>query len=199
MGDDMAEFVLASSSPRRKEILMQLGLDFEIMPSNINEVLKGDTPGEMVINLATEKALSISPLVSKGKIIIGADTVVYIDGTIMGKPVDEDEAFSMLKKLSGRVHEVYTGLAIINTFTGDTLADYECTKVHIKQLTDEKIENYIKTGEPMDKAGAYAIQGKGSLIVKSIKGCYYNVVGLPVSKLSDMLLNWDIDLLKRGV
>jgi septum formation protein len=195
----MAEFILASSSPRRKELLKQLNLDFEIMPSNIDEVLRGNTPAEMVRKLALEKAVSISSQSSKGKIIIGADTIVYLDGIIMGKPADEDDAFSMLKRLSGKAHEVYTGLALVNTSTNEIQSDYECTEVVIRDLSDKQIENYIKTGEPMDKAGAYAIQGKGSLIVKSIKGCYYNVVGLPIGKLGDMLLNWDIDLLKMGV
>ncbi|MDI6601917.1 MAG: Maf family protein [Thermoanaerobacteraceae bacterium] len=195
----MTEFILASSSPRRKELLEQLGLNFEIIPSDIDEVLKGNTPGDMVKGLALEKATSVSKKVPEGKIIIGADTIVCIDGIIMGKPADEDDAYIMLKRLSGRVHEVYTGLALINTFKGEILNDYECTEVFINELTDEEIENYIKLREPMDKAGAYAIQGKGSLIVKRIKGCYYNVVGLPLGKLREMLLKWDIDLLKIGV
>ncbi len=191
--------MLASSSPRRRELLMQLGLDFEVMPSNIEEVLKGDTPGEMVKNLSLEKTLSVSSRISGNKIVIGADTIVYMDGTIMGKPRNEDDAFSMLRRLSGGTHEVYTGLALVNTSTKEILSDFECTQVLMKELTDEEIRNYINTGEPRDKAGAYAIQGKGSLIVKSIKGCYYNVVGLPLGKLRDMLLDWGVDLLRMGV
>jgi septum formation protein len=194
----MTDLVLASSSPRRKELLKQLGLDFDIIPSNIKETLKGETPGEMVKNLAMDKAMSVLPRVDRGKIIIGADTIVYMDGCIMGKPKDEGDAFSMLRKLSGRTHEVYTGLAVVNTTNSAVLLDYECTQVLMKDLTDKDIINYIKTGESKDKAGAYAIQGKGSLIVKSIKGCYYNIVGLPIGKLRDMLLNWDLDLLVMG-
>lgn len=198
-GDVMTDFILASSSLRRKELLEQLGLNFSIIPSDIDEVLKGNTPGEMVKNLALEKAACVSKKVVGNKIIIGADTIVCIDDIIMGKPVDNDDAYRMLRRLSGKIHRVYTGLAIINTSNGELLNDYECTEVLMNELTDEEIMEYIKTGEPMDKAGAYAIQGKGSLIVNSIKGCYYNVVGLPISKLRQMLLKWGIDLLKTGV
>lgn len=181
--------ILASASPRRKELLSQVGLNFESIPSLINEdIREGETPEEHVLRLALYKAREISKN-QQNSLVIGADTVVVLDGKILGKPQDEKEAFEMLSQLSGREHKVYTGFCV-----RDSSNDVECSKVvesrvRFKQLTSEEIEGYIKSGEPMDKAGAYAIQGKGSYMIKEIQGSYTNVVGLPLCELIEVLIN----------
>ncbi len=181
------KLILASSSPRRKEILQREEIEFEIMhpPDSLEETLTAD-PVEHVLILSREKAESVSSEAGPG-IILGADTVVVLDGEIMGKPTDPKDAFAILKKLSGRTHRVYTGLTLLNKYNGKTVLDYDCTEVEFNQLEDQKIIAYIDTGEPMDKAGAYGIQGMGSFLVDNIKGNLDNVIGLPTGKLREML------------
>ncbi|HEX9062463.1 MAG TPA: Maf family protein [Clostridia bacterium] len=183
----MKSIVLASASPRRSDLLRQIGVDFRVLPSNIEEVLPpGMHPGEAVEELALKKALSVSENLKDGSLVIGADTIVVKD-TILGKPCDEHDALRMLHTLEGDSHEVLTGVAVVDLSTMKYIKGFEKTKVFMKSLTDEKIKAYIDTGEPMDKAGAYGIQGKGALLVEKIEGCYFNVVGLPLGKLSEML------------
>ncbi|AST56386.1 Maf family protein [Thermoanaerobacterium thermosaccharolyticum] len=190
------KIVLASNSPRRREILSNIGLDFDVIPSNIAEETKEEEPENIVMDLSRKKALCVAEKLDDDSIVIGADTVVVIDGEILGKPKDKGEAFSMLRKLSGRWHKVYTGVSVVSLRNRKLINDYESTDVYIKNLSDDMILNYIEKGECLDKAGSYAIQGYGSLIVERINGDYFNVVGLPISKLYDIFLNeFNINLL----
>lgn len=183
------KIVLASASPRRSELLSQVGIEFEIIPSHIpEEPLDGETPAEHVMRLASQKASDVAGRVAAGRVgtakwVIGSDTVVIIDGEILEKPEDHMDAIGMLKKLSGRDHKVITGYAIINSSSGEEVKRAVETAVKFKRLTDEEIEGYVHSGEPMDKAGAYAIQGLGSFMVEGIVGSYSNVVGLPVCQI----------------
>ena len=179
--------VLASSSPRRRDLLNQVGLQFEIIPSKVEEKTGNrESPIKYVLRLAKEKALDVASN-SKDSWIIAADTIVLIDGKILGKPAGEKEACEMLLKLSGREHTVITGFCIFDTDTGESVREHVETTVAIKELAEEEIRGYVKTGEPLDKAGSYAIQGIGSFMVKEIRGSYTNVVGLPVSELIEAL------------
>lgn len=187
----MAEFILASASPRRKELLSLITEDFDVVVSDADEdTISKDIPVSLYVQeLALLKASATAKAVLKRKdaLIIAADTVVTLDGAVLGKPDGEDGAFSMLKSLSGRVHEVYTGYCVMRMRDGKTVCNSVRTEVEFKELTDSKINGYIATGEPMDKAGAYGIQGHGSKLIKGINGDYFNVVGLPVGALSDTL------------
>ena len=176
--------ILASQSPRRQELLKLITNDFEIKVSNVDETLpSGISPKDAVLYLSKIKA---KPFKNDSDIIIGADTVVALDGKILGKPKNDENAREMLKFLSGKAHSVFTGVTLIK---GDITRSFAVeTKVKFFDLTDEEIDEYIKTGEPADKAGAYGIQGYGSLLVEKIDGDYFNVVGLPVSKLARELL-----------
>lgn len=176
--------ILASQSPRRQELLKLITNDFEIKVSNVDETLpSGISPKDAVLYLSIIKA---EPFKNDSDIIIGADTVVALDGKILGKPKNDENAREMLKFLSGKAHSVFTGVTLIK---GDIAKSFAVeTKVKFFDLTDEEIDEYIKTGEPADKAGAYGIQGYGSLLVEKIDGDYFNVVGLPVSKLARELL-----------
>ena len=170
------EIVLSSASPRRAQLLEMLGLEFAIKPSTKEEAaVEGASPEEMVMALAASKASD------KGDVVISADTIVYFNGKVFGKPKDENDAFDMLKTLSGNTHEVYTGICV------NGKCDYEKTYVTFRKLEDEEIWSYIRSGEPMDKAGAYGAQGKGALLIEKINGDFFNVMGLPISKLSLML------------
>lgn len=179
------DIILASKSPRRRELLTMLGFDFDVIPAVGDEVIDNNmTPGETVMSLALAKAREIANE-HTDSLIIGADTLVYLDGKAMGKPSSEEEAANMLHELSGRVHQVYTGVAVIH---GDIeKADFEKTDVEFRTLTDEEIKWYIGTGEPMDKAGSYGIQGQGAVFIPGIRGDYFNVMGLPLCKLWSML------------
>lgn len=192
----MRSIILASNSSRRKEILESLGVDFQIIGSNVEEKIDGQfLPEEIAKHFAYVKARDVSNKLNGHYVVIGADTVVKCN-KILGKPRDERDAYDMLKLLSGRVHEVITGFAIIDCSTGRQFIDYESTKVYFKQLKDEEIRSYIASGEYIDKAGAYAIQGKASLFIEKIEGDYFNVVGLPVFKLGEALHNnFNINLL----
>lgn len=183
------DWILASASPRRKQLLKEVIPDFEILPAKGEERVYGNpTPSELVVMLATQKAEEISQSpVAKGKAVLGADTVVCLDGEILGKPKDEEDAVRMLTCLSGRSHEVYTGVCILYP-NGDgvsKIADFARTEVFFRALKQAEITAYVKTGSPMDKAGAYGIQD-GDL-VERIEGSFSNVVGLPVELCKDML------------
>lgn len=177
------KLILASQSPRRKHLLETIGLSFEIIPAEIDEVFQSTEPDIIVKDLAYKKAVSIEKQISDEAIIISADTIVVLDNEILNKPIDENNAFEMLSKLSNRFHEVYTGITIINKSenVSSYIIDYEVTKVKFRQLDGDEIWDYIKSGSPMDKAGAYGIQDDfGSVFVEKIEGCFYNVVGLPL-------------------
>ncbi len=183
----MEKIILASNSPRRKEILNNVGVEFSVMGSDIEEIVReGERPESVVMALAFEKASDIASRIEDESIIVAADTIVYKD-SILGKPRDEREAFDMLKSLSGKSHEVYTGFTVLRANTNLKITEYVKTTVVFKELDDETIRRYIETKEPMGKAGAYAIQGYGSTLIDSIVGDYFNVVGLPISKLSEVL------------
>jgi len=188
--------ILASASERRAELLAKITNNFKIKTSEFEE---SDIPfsgscGDYVMALARGKAMDICSSVKKPAAIIGCDTVVYFNGEVLGKPKDSEEAFKMLSALSGNTHEVYSGIAVINTETQEISTEYVCTEVKFSKLSEEEINNYIETGEPFDKAGAYGIQGAASLFVEQVKGCYYNVVGLPVNKLYFMLREMGVNL-----
>ncbi len=187
--------VLASRSPRRSDILKQLGLQFESRPSEVDEAEFDISiaPMDFVMNLAFRKALKVSQSITEG-IVIGADTVVVINGEILGKPQSEKEAIEMLTRLSGKEHSVFTGLALLEVSSGRKSISFAETKVLFRSLERTEIEKYAATGEPLDKAGAYGIQGKGAILVEKINGCYYNVVGLPVAKLINMLKEFGVSI-----
>ena len=181
----MSRIVLASASPRRRELLKQIGLKFDIMPSHIEEVLRGDSPAENVKGLAMDKAKDIyDQLTSEGVkdlLVIGADTVVALEQEILGKPKDEEDALRMLRFLQGNTHQVYTGVCLITSNGIESF--YGKTDVTMYPATDEQLKAYIATSEPMDKAGGYGVQGLGAVLVQKIHGDYNNVVGLPVAEI----------------
>ena len=188
------KLVLASGSPRRKELLEALGLKFDVLITDTDEdaiTSQGIGVDLYVQELALMKAAEAAKLLIKNKnvIIIAADTVVTYDGEILGKPKDKIDAFNMLKKLSDKEHQVFTGICVMRVSDGKTYCAPMCTGVKFKELTDEKIAAYIATGEPLDKAGAYGIQGKGAALVEYINGDYNNVVGISTSLLADVLEN----------
>ena len=176
----MKHIILASASPRRKEILELADLEFDVMPSDAQEITTKTAPNEVVMELASIKAKDIYKKSEKQSMIVGADTVVAYQGQILGKPTDEADAKRMLTMLSGQTHEVYTGVCVIED--GKTKTFYEETKVTFYEISDEQIDYYIKTGEPMDKAGSYGIQGKAAVFIKGIEGDYYTVVGFPIAR-----------------
>lgn len=191
--------ILASNSPRRREILENAKVRFSVKGSHINEIIKdNESPEETVMRLAYEKALDISKD-NKDALVIGADTIVVINDTILGKPKDEQEAYDMIKLLSGKTHYVITGFALINLSLDKKVIDHQISKVTFKELSNDCIKDYIQTKESLDKAGAYGIQGYGALLVNNIEGDYFNIVGLPISKISDCLKDhFDINLFYGG-
>lgn len=192
--------ILASTSPRRRELIASLGIPFDIVPSHADESTpKTWTPVQIVQELARRKAEAVYHSgqfhEDSAGIIVGSDTVVVRDEIVLGKPENRQEAASMLRSLQGRSHTVYTGVACIDSRTGESLVDYRSTIVTMKELTEQEIEAYAASGEGLDKAGAYAIQGLGATIVTGIEGCYFNVVGLPLSLLVDMLRKFGVYVL----
>ena len=173
--------ILASASPRRKEILENFGFSFKTIVKNIDETSDKTRAEEKILEIAEKKAKATA-IDFPDENVIGADTVVVVDGKILGKPKDEKEAFSMLKSLSGRSHEVITAFSFININKNISYSDYEITKVYFKNLTDHEINWYINTKEPMDKAGAYGIQGKGTSLWEKIEGDFFSVMGFPLGK-----------------
>lgn len=190
----MNKIVLASSSPRRLDILKQHKLDIEVIPSNIIEMQRENEKAEQVaMSLAFQKALSISTD-RPDKVVLGADTIVVLGNTILGKPDDKKDAFKILNSLNNRTHRVITGISIIKG--NKKIIDYESTLVKFKKISKDQITKYINTGEPMDKAGAYGIQGHGKILVEKIDGSYSNVVGLPIAKTKFLLTRFfDIKIL----
>lgn len=177
--------LLASSSPRRSELLKMSGYDFTVVPADVNEgYLRGTPPIQIVEVLAARKAEAVAKLYPKD-IVLGADTIVVLKGRVLGKPKDEAEAKAMLKLLAGNVHQVYTGYCIINN--QKYLRGHESTSVEFYPLSESEIDAYVSEGESLDKAGAYAIQGRGALFIKRIDGDYYNVMGLPIGKINRIL------------
>lgn len=184
------KIVLASGSPRRMDLLNMLKVEFVKDPSGIPEDIDlSDSPESIVMSLAFQKAMDVAERYDDGELVIGADTIVYND-EVYGKPVDRDDAYKMLKALSGKEHSVYTGIAVVKAGSNEKVVDYVRTKVVFKELSDETIYSYIDTQEVYGKAGAYAIQGFGSVLVEEIQGDYFNIVGLPISRLSDILKNY---------
>lgn len=180
------KLILASASPRRKQLLEQIDLEFEVIPSTAEEiVLPDEPPEEHVVRLSIDKATEVAERAAvEGRWFIGSDTIVLCGAQILGKPADGQHATEMLRMLSGREHRVLSGFAILDRQTGEQRAEAVSTLVRFRQLTDEEIARYIATGEPMDKAGSYAIQGRGVCFVAGIEGSYTNVVGLPLCRLT---------------
>lgn len=188
------KIILASGSPRRKELLGLFGLPFECVSAVGEEKTDGFSSCEALTeSLARQKALEVAAFQEPGTVVIGADTLVELDGVKLGKPEDAEDAFRMLRALSGRAHRVCTGLCCVKDDT--VLSGVEITEVFFRKLSDEEIRAYIATGEPMDKAGAYGIQGRASLFTEGIRGDYYTVMGLPVCRLGRMLAELGVKLL----
>lgn len=197
------KIILASASPRRQELLRQVGFVPEVMPSHVDESGVDGTPEQMVMELSRRKAEDVASEIRQKmsaadrgptpdaadtpSVVIGADTVVAADGRILGKPKNREEAASMIRLLAGRTHHVYTGVTVISISSGEQITFSECTEVEVYPMTEKQIERYVATGEPMDKAGAYGIQGYFAAYVKGIRGDYNNVVGLPVARVCQEL------------
>lgn len=205
----MGQIILASASPRRKELLEQIGLEFEICPAKGEEVITKTIPEEVVMELSKQKAEEVAAMVSSfGEehkdittpsdiLVIGADTVVAYDGKILGKPVDEADAKRMLTMLAGNIHSVFTGVTLVlidKSGRAGELVFYEKTDVKMHPMTEQEIDRYIATSEPMDKAGSYGIQGKCAIHIEKIDGDYNNVVGLPIARIYQELKNIGIDI-----
>lgn len=205
----MSQIILASQSPRRKELLEQIGLEFEICPAKGEEVITKTIPEEVVMELSKQKAEEVAAMVSSYSeahreittpsdiLVIGADTVVAYDGKILGKPKDEADAKAMLTMLSGNTHSVFTGVTLVlidKSGRAGELVFYEKTDVKMHEMSEEEIDRYIATGEPMDKAGSYGIQGKCAIYIEKIDGDYNNVVGLPITRIYQELKKIGIDI-----
>ena len=205
----MSQIILASASPRRKELLEQIGLEFEICPAKGEEIITKSIPEEVVMELSKQKAEEVAAMVSSfGEnhkeittpsdiLVIGADTVVAYDGKILGKPVDEADAKRTLTMLAGNVHSVFTGVTLVlidKSGRAGEIVFYEKTDVTMHPMTEEEIDRYVATGEPMDKAGSYAIQGKCAIYIEKIEGDYNNVVGLPITRIYQELKAIGIDM-----
>ena len=186
--------ILASGSPRRKELLLQIGIVPEIIVSHVEEKITSDVPAEVVMSLAEQKAVDVAKDMPEGTVILGSDTVVAADGKILGKPKSHDEAYEMIRSLAGRSHQVYTGVCIVKKGAAggkDTVVSfYDETDVQVSGMTEAEIREYADSEEPMDKAGAYGIQGCFAEYIEEIVGDYYNVVGLPVSRVMQGLRAW---------
>ena len=190
----MKKIILASKSPRRKQILEQVGLDFTVEISDFDETqIKFKTPQEMVKKLSLEKAKIIAQK-NPNAIVIGADTDVFLNGEILGKPKSKQDAVRILKLLSGKVHEVVTGFTVISD--KKSITKHVTSKVKFKKLTEAEIKAYVATGEPMDKAGGYGIQDKGGVFIENIEGDYFNIVGLPIFAVSEVLKKFGVEITK---
>ncbi len=188
--------ILASQSPRRRELLNQIGLTFTTAPADVDErMLEHEPAEEYAVRLSHEKAHTAAVRGNSG-IVIAADTIVVVDNVVLGKPLDARDAERMLRLLSGRDHEVITGVSVLDIETGKERSANSVTRVWFRDLTAVEISGYVASGEPLDKAGAYGIQEKGALLVRKIEGCYSNVVGLPLSLLVELLKEFGISILK---
>ncbi len=186
----VSAIILASISPRRQMLLRQVGIEFDVIPPGGDEVMPvKDDFVETVIRNAEAKAVSVLSK-SDGRLVLGADTLVNLNGEPLGKPTNREDARNMLHRLSGNDHFVHTGIALIDPGSDFRYLDYETTKVTFRKLSDEEIEAYIRTGEPMDKAGSYGIQERGAAFISRVEGCFFNVMGLPLAKLWEALINW---------
>ena len=186
--------ILASASPRREQLLRQAGCEFKVWPSRAEEDNAAALPPDDLVRLhARLKAQAVANEVQPGDIVIGADTIVVLAGKVYGKPEKAAAAEAMLAELSGRTHSVWSGVAVVSQ--GQWLVDAVETRVTLAKLTAEQIRRYVATGEPLDKAGAYAVQGRGALFVERLEGCYFNVVGLPLRALSRLLSQAGVELL----
>lgn len=180
--------ILASNSPRRRELLENAGFEFDVQPSEIEEFpLPGEAPEAYARRLAQDKALSVAASSAPGSIVLGADTVVAIDGEILEKPAGAPDAARMLRTLSGHTHRVITGICLVRAPENVLACTHETTAVTFRYLSEEEIESYVASGEPFDKAGGYAIQGLASRFVTRIEGCYFNVVGLPIPMVYEIV------------
>ena len=180
--------ILASKSPRRKELLENIGLKFSVRPADIEEVHGGITDfGDIVIDLAEQKADAIKDKMFHDRIIVASDTIVVINEKILNKPADYEDAFKMLKSLSGNIHSVFTSLYVYDGYEKKEIKEYTETKVEFYPLTDEQINDYLDTHEPFDKAGAYGIQGYGSKFINKIDGCFFSVMGFPIPLFSQKM------------
>lgn len=190
----MRPLILASGSPRRQSLLGALGVEFHVITSNAHEPNTGDTPAEIVIQNAIIKRDDVAATTSEPAIIIAADTLVFYEEHVLPKPVNLDDARRMLRLLSGNTHQVLTGLALIDTETGQTVEGAETTDVTFRDLSDDEIEHFVHIVEPLDRAGAYTVDGPGTLIVASYRGCYQNVLGLPMVRLYGLMGELGVDL-----
>lgn len=179
-----SKIILASGSPRRKELLLQIGIVPEIIVSHVEEKITSDVPAEVVMSLAEQKAVDVAKNMPEGKVILGSDTVVAADGKILGKPKSHEEAYEMIRSLVGRSHQVYTGVCIVKKGAADgkdtVVSFYDETDVQVSGMTEAEIREYADSEEPMDKAGAYAVQGFFARYIEGLRGSYANVMGLPV-------------------
>lgn len=187
------DIILASGSPRRRQLLEQVGIrDFKVVSSDVDEtVAPGLPPAQVVEELSRRKADAVAAKARPGDLVLAADTIVSLEDAILGKPADELEAFRMLTALSGVRHQVYTGVTLLRD--GRAVTEHEVTTVSFRELSGEEISAYIATGEPMDKAGAYGIQGRGALLVQRVEGDYFNVMGLPLCHLGRMLRSFGVE------
>ncbi|MEI7718791.1 MAG: Maf family protein [archaeon] len=177
------KIILASTSLRRQELAQQMGLDFKVMPSSYEEDMTMKlSPKNLAMELSYGKAKDVADKLNEG-IVIGIDTFIAFKGKKLGKPKTKEKAYEMLKSFSGKKLKVYSGVSIIDCKTKKEIKDYEVSKVKFRKITDDEIKSYIATGEPLDKAGAFAIQGLGSIFIKSIEGCYANIVGFPIANI----------------
>ena len=181
--------ILASKSPRRQELMEKLGLPFQIWTADTDESIEPCPPEEMVCSLAQRKAGAVAALCKEDALVLGVDTIVVHRGEVFGKPENVEDAQRMLSRLQGDGHQVYTGVYLLDTGGGHGLGHAELTQVFVDEMSAEEIDSYIATGEPMDKAGAYGIQGRFAPYIKRIEGCYYSVMGLPLSALRKMLIS----------
>ena len=187
--------ILASNSPRRRQLFALGGWDFNVIVADVDETpLDGETPREYVLRLAQAKARAIQPRAGAEAVIIGSDTTVVDGDEILGKPVDEQDAIRMLRQLRGRTHQVYTGVAALRVSDGTLLADMSITDVPMRNYSDDEISAYVRTGDPMDKAGSYAIQHPDFNPVARVDGCWLNVMGLPLCHLRRALCAFDVDV-----
>ena len=191
----MKKIILASKSPRRQALLKNIGVEFTVIAHDIDEdSVSEEFPEETAQELSYRKAMYIAKNMVNDCIVIGADTIVVYKG-VLGKPADKEDAINMLTRLQGNWHQVITGITVIESITMNYVKTYEKTFVKMRALTDDIIRSYVNTGEPMDKAGAYGVQGFGSLLVEKIEGCYFNVVGLPIAKLGIVVEKFGIKFL----
>lgn len=189
--------VLASASPRRSALLAALGIAFDVVPSHAPEVDEGEVPAEIVKNNAAVKCREVARRMPQGAVVIAADTLVFLDEHVLSKPADLSEARHMLRRLSGNTHQVITGLAIQLAGKGEVITGSETTDVSFRQLSDSEIDRFVEIVQPMDRAGAYTVDGPGSLMVTRYHGCYQNVLGLPLARLDSLLRHVGVSLFDR--